>query len=180
MLPSLQLDHLRRSPNVLILTTSNITEAIDGAFVDRADLKLYIGPPSAQAAYSILASCLDELMRTGLVAPRQQLFSHRSLMAMDFTENAATRLSVRLWHVVNACPGISGRTLRKLPFLACAAAAAASAASVSLSHGAAMDCEEFVAGLMSAARWHIRESHRLTSDGKGEPCGDAKEVLPFC
>ena len=30
-----QLDQIKRAPNVLILTTSNITGAIDGAFVDR-------------------------------------------------------------------------------------------------------------------------------------------------
>jgi SpoVK/Ycf46/Vps4 family AAA+-type ATPase len=34
-----QLDQLKKFPNVLILTTSNITEAIDIAFVDRADIK---------------------------------------------------------------------------------------------------------------------------------------------
>lgn len=44
-----QLDALRRFPNVMVLTTSNITEAIDLAFVDRADIKAYIGPPSLHA-----------------------------------------------------------------------------------------------------------------------------------
>lgn len=34
-----QLDSLKNFSNVLILTTSNITEAIDVAFVDRADIK---------------------------------------------------------------------------------------------------------------------------------------------
>ena len=40
-----QLDALKAHPNVLVLTTSNITEAIDLAFVDRADIKAYVGPP---------------------------------------------------------------------------------------------------------------------------------------
>jgi pachytene checkpoint protein 2 len=35
-----QLDGLKRYPNVMVLTTSNITEAIDAAFVDRADIKV--------------------------------------------------------------------------------------------------------------------------------------------
>jgi hypothetical protein len=35
-----QLDRLRRHPNALVLTTSNITGAIDLAFVDRADIKV--------------------------------------------------------------------------------------------------------------------------------------------
>jgi SpoVK/Ycf46/Vps4 family AAA+-type ATPase len=58
-----QLDSIRNFPNVLILTTSNITGAIDLAFVDRADIKQYIGPPSHAAIYSIFYSCLLELKR---------------------------------------------------------------------------------------------------------------------
>lgn len=50
-------------PNVVILTTSNVTEKIDLAFVDRADIKQYIGPPSASAIFNIYLSCLDELMK---------------------------------------------------------------------------------------------------------------------
>lgn len=58
-----QLDQIKRYPNVLILTTSNMTEAIDLAFVDRADIKQYLGYPCAEAIYSIYRSCLKELMR---------------------------------------------------------------------------------------------------------------------
>lgn len=47
-----QLDQLRRYSNVLIVATSNVTEAIDGAFVDRADLKILVRafPPPPPAA----------------------------------------------------------------------------------------------------------------------------------
>ena len=48
-------------PNVLILTTSNITGAIDGAFVDRADIVQYIGPPNQAAVYQILFSAIQVL-----------------------------------------------------------------------------------------------------------------------
>lgn len=58
-----QLDQIKRYPNVLILTTSNMTEAIDLAFVDRADIKQYLGCPSEVAIYNIYRSCLKELMR---------------------------------------------------------------------------------------------------------------------
>lgn len=58
-----QLDQIKRYPNILILTTSNLSEAIDIAFVDRTDMKQYIGPPSHQAIYKIYTSCLKELMR---------------------------------------------------------------------------------------------------------------------
>jgi SpoVK/Ycf46/Vps4 family AAA+-type ATPase len=79
-----QLDALKARDNVLILTTSNITGAIgapaalclaapdpaaDLAFVDRADIKQYIGPPSPAAIYQILASCIVELVRAGIVRP---------------------------------------------------------------------------------------------------------------
>lgn len=51
-----QLDALKIHSNVMILTTSNITEAIDLAFVDRADIKAYIGPPSWQVSMTGLAA----------------------------------------------------------------------------------------------------------------------------
>lgn len=58
-----EIDQIRRYSNVLILTTSNMTGAIDLAFVDRADIKQYIGLPNSHAIYQIYYSCLQELMR---------------------------------------------------------------------------------------------------------------------
>lgn len=58
---------IRRHPNVVILTTSNVTEKIDLAFVDRADIKQYIGLPSTQAIFNIYLSCLEELMKVCVV-----------------------------------------------------------------------------------------------------------------
>ena len=89
-----QLDNIKRLKNVLILTSalnivflptgtsneimnclnlhlllaSNVTGMIDLAFVDRADLKRYIGPPSAEAAYGILRGSALELMKKRIVA----------------------------------------------------------------------------------------------------------------
>jgi energy-coupling factor transporter ATP-binding protein EcfA2 len=62
-----QLDALRAHPNVMILATSNITEAIDAAFVDRADLKMFVPPPGVSARYEVLRSCVQELARKGIV-----------------------------------------------------------------------------------------------------------------
>ena len=45
------------------------------AFVDRADIKQYIGPPSSTAIYKIYLSCLNELMRVS-----QQLSSSAPLV----------------------------------------------------------------------------------------------------
>ena len=47
----------------MILSTSNISGTIDLAFVDRADIKQYIGLPSPRAIYAIYYSCLKELIR---------------------------------------------------------------------------------------------------------------------
>ena len=47
----------------MILTTSNVTGAIDLAFVDRVDIKQYIGPPSPGAIFKIYLSCISELMK---------------------------------------------------------------------------------------------------------------------
>lgn len=60
-----ELDRLRSYPNVLVLCTSNLTAMIDTAFGDRADIRQYIGPPSREARYEILASQVQEILRVG-------------------------------------------------------------------------------------------------------------------
>ncbi|XP_041455210.1 pachytene checkpoint protein 2 homolog isoform X1 [Lytechinus variegatus] len=113
-----QIDIIKRNPNVLILTTSNITEAIDLAFIDRADIKQYIGPPSARAIFMIFTSCLTELMKKGVIGPSQQILPYNTLEAMKFKEVAVTAPSLFLLQISKESVGLSGRTLRKLPFLA--------------------------------------------------------------
>ena len=61
------IDRLRQYGNVVVMTTSNITGSIDVAFVDRADVKQYIGLPILEARYEILRSCVLELIRVGIV-----------------------------------------------------------------------------------------------------------------
>ena len=62
-----QLDRLRTLPNVLVLATTNLLQAVDSAFLDRADFMAYVGLPGAAAASAILHSALQELVRCGLV-----------------------------------------------------------------------------------------------------------------
>ncbi|XP_058878320.1 pachytene checkpoint protein 2 homolog [Acipenser ruthenus] len=113
-----QLDQIKRNPNVVILTTSNVTEKIDLAFVDRADIKQYIGPPSPAAIFKIYLSCLDELMKCQIIYPRQQLLTLRELETLGFLENKVSELSLLLNKIAQKSKGLSGRALRKLPFLA--------------------------------------------------------------
>jgi SpoVK/Ycf46/Vps4 family AAA+-type ATPase len=100
-----QLDSLRRYKNALVVCTSNCTAAIDVAFLDRADVKEFVPLPGVAARYSILRSCANELLRAkvcgGSPWPEQPT-------------PAGLELS-------NMCEGLSGRALRKLPFLAVAA-----------------------------------------------------------
>ncbi|KAG3008220.1 Pachytene checkpoint protein 2 [Phytophthora cactorum] len=130
-----QLDSLKRYSNVLILTTSNITEAIDVAFVDRADIKQYIGLPSCHARYEILRSCIEELRRVRILKPSTQpLFTYQELMRRRASRkrmvdqmtsplgaengNEDLELSMALLQAAELAQGFSGRALRKLPFQA--------------------------------------------------------------
>ncbi|XVF08426.1 hypothetical protein REPUB_Repub07fG0002700 [Reevesia pubescens] len=126
-----QMDKLKSSPNVIILTTSNITAAIDIAFVDRADIKAYVGPPTLQARYEILRSCAHELIRTGIISSihgsSQSILPDyvtlkEKLNTHEIQEVQTTlHLCKQLLEAAEACEGLSGRSLRKLPFLAHAA-----------------------------------------------------------
>ncbi|XP_037822874.1 pachytene checkpoint protein 2 homolog [Lucilia sericata] len=100
-----QLDSIKEHPNVLILATSNLADTIDLAFLDRADIKQYIGLPNELAIRKIYESMLTELMRVGL------LESCDSFQTEDKHEGSLKELAKR-------SKGLSGRTLRKLPFLA--------------------------------------------------------------
>jgi len=107
-----QIDRVKKYPNVLILTTSNIVGSIDLAFVDRADMKIYIGHPPAAIIYGILASCINELLRVNLVTSEDGFKLPLSLPA----ENRHTFVA-KLFQISGRAKGLSGRSLRKLPFL---------------------------------------------------------------
>jgi len=99
----LQLDKLKRYANVVMLCTSNVTHVLDDAFLDRADLRLFVGPPSPQACFDMLLGALVELVRVGLVqAP-----------VTNGTRDALGQLAAEL-----SGSAASGRFLRKLPLQA--------------------------------------------------------------
>ncbi|KAI8056820.1 P-loop containing nucleoside triphosphate hydrolase protein [Syncephalis plumigaleata] len=114
-----QLDRIRRRPNVLVLTTSNITQAIDVAFVDRADIKQYIGLPSHEAIYNILVTCIQELIRVKLVIGEQELLKWSVIKVTNDLEDT-DKSSCQLYAIAKEAQGLSGRALRRLPFIACA------------------------------------------------------------
>ncbi|KOS15260.1 thyroid receptor-interacting protein 13 [Malassezia pachydermatis] len=111
-----ELDKLKHKRNVLVMTTSNLSDSIDPAFLDRADIRQYIGLPGEEAVYGILRSCMLELIRAGL-ALETPLPSYRELdmEAAAMTEQGTAQA---LRALAAHCHGASGRSLRRLPVLA--------------------------------------------------------------
>ncbi|KAJ1309044.1 hypothetical protein OPQ81_004725 [Rhizoctonia solani] len=125
-----QLDKLKLKRNVLIISTSNLPDAIDSAYVDRADIVQYIGPPSRDAIYFILRSCVIELIKAGIIRPIETLtlqeahanetskISSGPIHASDPEDLRVTKASIMLLKLASKCVGKSGRSLRRLPVLA--------------------------------------------------------------
>ncbi|KAF9976881.1 Pachytene checkpoint protein 2 [Actinomortierella ambigua] len=140
-----QIDRLKRQKNVLIMTTSNMKQAIDTAFLDRADMRVLIDLPSQRGIYNMLRSSLHELVRTGIVYPPIELLeldavvedvlSRDSPASFAISSNQITAQSDRhaaasagdpkalsnlLYETAGACRAghLSGRAIRRLPFAA--------------------------------------------------------------
>ena len=96
-----QLDAIKRFPNVLVLATSNLTGSIDRAFLDRADLKKYIGLPPPAAILKMLESSIQELEMKGVISG---LLDTSSPVLEELAE---------IMHANH----FSGRTIRKVAFL---------------------------------------------------------------
>ncbi|CAG9807092.1 unnamed protein product [Chironomus riparius] len=122
-----QLDKIKRYPNVLIIATSNLTKSIDLAFLDRADIVMMIEQPSFDAIFKIISSAINELVDKGLIIA-DSLDDGRDDFNIDTINNFDTFLEIQnflpfstaniMCHVCKEASGISGRSLRKLPFLA--------------------------------------------------------------
>lgn len=123
------LDELQHFTNVLTLTTSNVTSIVDDAFLDRADLKMHIGVPTLEATYEIFKSCIDELIRVGIIFYKHKKGSEKQLATspllsfqtlIQLTHGSrnedANIQSLKLKKCGELATGMSGRTLRKLPF----------------------------------------------------------------
>eukprot|EP00914_Ancora_sagittata_P021808 GHVO01043333.1.p1 GENE.GHVO01043333.1~~GHVO01043333.1.p1 ORF type:complete len:155 (+),score=18.71 GHVO01043333.1:109-573(+) len=113
-----QLDSLKSMPNCLILATSNITGAIDDAFLDRADMKVHIPEPGLSCRFEIFRGAIEELLR------RQVLHCKSNRPICSFAEvssaiqDGPSTNSEKLLAVSKLCDGLSGRALRKIPFQA--------------------------------------------------------------
>ena len=96
-----QLDHLAAAhPKLLFIATSNFTRALDQAFLSRADLVEYIGPPNAKACRTILTAGIKAL---AAAYPKVE-----GVLGDSAFEKAVT-----------ACVGLDGRQIRKAVLAAC-------------------------------------------------------------
>lgn len=115
----------------------------DSAFLDRVDIKQAVLNPSTKAAYEIFRSTYDELLKRGILIPRQkaepvdqtdydsdgtelgtpaseistELFPSADKVVLDLWDQPHVP-AARLWTIAEASTGFSGRSLRRLPILA--------------------------------------------------------------
>ncbi|XP_053690761.1 pachytene checkpoint protein 2 homolog [Sabethes cyaneus] len=106
-----QLDRIRKYPNVFVLATSNLTGSIDLAFLDRADIVQFIGNPTMPAIYEIYRSALLDLQSIKIINDNETIPPHA-----ECTDNSTVVKTLR--EVARISVGLSGRSLRKVPFLA--------------------------------------------------------------
>ncbi|KAI3384160.1 hypothetical protein SNEBB_008194 [Seison nebaliae] len=125
-----QLDQLKQLNNIMVITTSNLKDSIDDAFIDRVDLIQNIGRPSISAIYSMLISGIIELQRCGIIVDDPEMLPydeicrilHNWMMkpAPSYVKGRelAIRRSLNLLNIAQQYPSVSGRTWRKLPLIA--------------------------------------------------------------
>jgi pachytene checkpoint protein 2 len=166
-----QLDRIKKFPNVLVITTSNLTASIDLAFLDRADIVVNISEPSIDAVFKIISSAIVELASKGVIVPDREAdgrddfnidtistfskFSELQKLPPFSTGNI-------LAQICKEANGFSGRALRKLPFLAHALYLRKDAASL----------REFLIALRSAVDYQKRSKECVNRSGKVEANGD--------
>ncbi|KAF2759327.1 pachytene checkpoint component Pch2 [Pseudovirgaria hyperparasitica] len=141
------IDALRHRPNIVLFCTSNMLQAIDSAFVDRIDIKQLVPNPCPRAIYEIFRTCINELLRTGVLVPSKSNNEdpnlnmrpesplsqsvHDFVLIEPISIPRFAEMEIRLydqphaparklWIISQKADGLSGRTLRKLPFLALA------------------------------------------------------------
>jgi SpoVK/Ycf46/Vps4 family AAA+-type ATPase len=146
-----QLDRIKRYSNVLIVTTSNLTSSIDLAFLDRADIVQFIGQPSQNAIYQIFLGAIKELVKAEIIKNPQEI-DFKSL------EKHQGESAAELMRLSQHCKRFSGRTLRKLPFLAHALFLKKDEVTL----------EEFLVGLRLAIQKHLKDKVKISENGDSE------------
>lgn len=130
---------MRCFPNVVVFCTSNLVNTIDPAFLDRVDFKLNVPEPCTAARYEILRTSLNEMGRCRLIrdniitigledfvmiddsqddidSPGKLVTLEDSCYAHSCYDSEPDLGESRLWMIAVDAEGLSGRSLRRLPF----------------------------------------------------------------
>ncbi|KAH0363531.1 AAA-domain-containing protein, partial [Aureobasidium melanogenum] len=136
------LDRIRSKPNIVVFCTSNLTESIDPAFLDRVYDKISVPPPCASAVYNILSNILNSLIEAGTIIYEpwaetlpddgdDESFDYQELGYFLDKSRLPSYERLAVWiaawphspgpvlkSLAEDCAGFSGRKLARLPFLA--------------------------------------------------------------
>lgn len=148
-----QLDNLKKYPNVIFLTTSNVTEAIDTAFTDRADIKMLINPPQEMAIYTILKAAIEELIKVKLIINAEEHDKFDRLPNIDADQKEVLNTTQKLYLISKECVGLSGRALKKITFIA---------HSIYIRHPQCDGVHQFLAALHKAVKYQKTQDAGLT------------------
>lgn len=113
------LDRLRDRSNVLVLATSNLLQCLDAAFVDRVDWSIAVPLPGHRVIYTMLLKAVNELLRVQLISPYVLLADYDAVELASKTNDVHSQ---QLLAISIRAKGLSGRSLKKIPFLAFARA----------------------------------------------------------
>lgn len=144
-----QLDKIRKFPNVLVLTTSNVTQCIDQAFLDRADVIQYVGPPTVEAIYDLYCQALQELRRVDIIFGFTELIPIESLLEAENNDP----IIHEILNIAKMSYGLSGRSIRKMPFLTHAL----------FSHKEKMNISEFLSALREAVMKQVEDKRNVNN-----------------
>lgn len=115
-----QIDTLKRIPNCMVFATSNLISKIDPAFLDRADVKFFLGPPHREARLTMLRGSLEALIDAGIVVGERRRNADENDDEEKNHHQQQIPSSAAAWldKAAEATKGASGRYLRKLPLVA--------------------------------------------------------------
>ncbi|SBT35725.1 AAA family ATPase, putative [Plasmodium ovale wallikeri] len=165
-----QIDSLKYYHNTLLLTTSNISEMIDDAFIDRVDLKQFIGLPNEECRYEIYKDCIDELIEKGIISFTSKIPSYERVQKLleseKNEENDEYTYGCELLKCSKLSKGFSGRCLRRVPFQAyayfCQATLRFYNSTNNNEHNVLISLEDFLVALQKAIQKELINKQKLS------------------
>ncbi|KAI9640790.1 hypothetical protein NHQ30_010630 [Ciborinia camelliae] len=175
-------DRVRACPNVVFLSTSNMIDCLDDAFVDRCAIQIPFQPPSEESQYKILKGSVLELVRRRIIiADVSTLIDYTQLIQSwqeatlysELQNDAPTGKLLNIIRQLNSPTakgkvGVSGRFLTQVPEQALMKCARPNK---TLSLDVALDCiKKFVEDLLSARSQKRKSESEEQPDAKHHCC----------